>query len=80
MLWIILGHTVNFFEFLGTDEPIALVYAQTLGAWPFQAAPNPNPTRTLTLTLTLPEPYPNSDPNPNPAQTLTLTRWPSPTS
>tara|TARA_B100000767_G_scaffold240368_1_gene236104 strand:- start:343 stop:687 length:345 start_codon:yes stop_codon:yes gene_type:complete len=37
MLWIILAHTLNFFEFVGTDEPVAVVYAQTFGAWPFQA-------------------------------------------
>ena len=37
MLWIILAHTLNFFEFVGTDEPVAVVYSQTFGAWPFQA-------------------------------------------
>ena len=37
MLWIILAHTLNFFEFVGTDEPVPEVYAQTFGAWPFQA-------------------------------------------
>ena len=37
MLWIILAHTLNFFEFVGTDEPVTVVYAQTFGTWPFQA-------------------------------------------
>eukprot|EP00964_Phaeocystis_antarctica_P096206 scaffold62556_cov69-Phaeocystis_antarctica.AAC.1 len=51
MLWIILAHTLNFFNFVGTDEPVAVVYSQTFGAWPFQAVCAANLTLTLTLTL-----------------------------
>ena len=48
MLWIILAHTLNFFNFVGTDEPVAVVYSQTFGAWPFMAVCAANLTLTLT--------------------------------
>ena len=47
MLWVIVGHTANFMEFLGFDEPLQTVERRLLDSPAFQVGAACTPRRVL---------------------------------